>query len=37
MNATMKNALFLGLLATISVGSLTGMHAVTQPLISQRQ
>lgn len=33
----MKNALFLGLLATISVGSLTGMHAVTQPLISQRQ
>ena len=37
MNATMKNALFLGLLATISVGSLTGIHAVTQPLISQRQ
>ena len=37
MNVTFKNALFIGLLATISVGSLAGMHAVTQPLISQRQ
>jgi Na+-translocating ferredoxin:NAD+ oxidoreductase RnfG subunit len=37
MNTTFKNALFLGLLATLSVGSLTGIHALTQPLISQRQ
>jgi len=37
MNASFKNALFLGLLATLSVGSLTAIHAFTQPLILQRQ
>jgi hypothetical protein len=37
MNASFKNALFLGVLATLSVGSLTAIHGFTQPLILQRQ